>query len=162
MRNRITAAVAFLFVVAHAPQSEASELIGMVVPPFPAGILSDGGACIGKTDATLCTRGVIFLKTSSDRDFLIFSGSAEPSQGKMARWRVIDTLAFPKRPRGYELVFECRESGKPDPSIMAIVDSSSQKDWLPAHGWAYRVDDSTGRFVKLDPRKIDCAYVGEE
>lgn len=154
--------VASMFVLTHCPQANASELIGRVVPPFPVGISEGGGSCIGDDDATLCQRAFLILKTSAGRDFLIVSGSAEPPDGKKARWRIIDALAYPKYSRRYDFVSECRRSGTPDASIIAIVRVASWKNWLPAWRWAYRVENSTGKFVKLNPQNVDCANDGED
>lgn len=136
----------------------AAELLGTVIPPLPSGMFKGVGACIGKTDATLCERSIGILKNAEGKDFLIYAGSAEPRQGKEARWKVTDTLAFPTLPKGYELVFGvCRTSGNPDPSIVAVVRNHTSREWLRARDWAYRVDFDTSKFTKLEPDHIDCA-----
>lgn len=148
----------FIFLLFSASGSIASELTGITIPPLPFGIFESGGACVGRIGPTGCERNIGLLRTSAGRNFLIYTGSAEPSQGKKPRWRITDTLAFPEVPKGAEFVWsECRKSGTPDASILAIVRSSSKREWLRARDWAYRVDYDTGKFAKLDPKDIDCA-----
>jgi hypothetical protein len=156
--TRIIGAIVLASLALAASEADANELLGKVVPAFPYGIFEDGGTCTGDDGPDMCRRAVIILKTSDGRDFLIFSGSKESMMGKKPRWRVVDAIAFPAIPANRELVWtDCRKSGAPDASVIALVRSDPKREWLRARDWAYRVDDTTGKFVKLDPKDVDCA-----
>ena len=158
IKEAIGIVVALVWLLSSGQACDASELIGIVVPPLPYGIFEDGAWCMGRTELNPCERSISILKTSAGRDFLIYTASAEPMQGNKARWRITDTLAFPTVPNGAEFVGgECRKLGVGDASIVAIVRKDSKSEWLRAHDWAFRIEYDTGNFVRLDPKDIDCA-----
>jgi hypothetical protein len=75
---------------------------------------------------------------------------------KEARWTVSDVVAYPKVPKGHDLVWAtCRNDRVEDTSIVAVVRNSKQP-WLQAVGWAYRADEASGKFTKVDPKRVDC------
>jgi hypothetical protein len=39
--------------------------------------------------------------------------------------------------------------------VVAVVKDSKQT-WLRAAGWAYRVENASGKLTKLDPKHVDC------
>lgn len=158
MKTAVGVVGVLIFLLSSSLEGVAADLIGTTIPPLPDGIFEDGGVCIGRTQQTECERNIGILKTSAGKDFLIYTGSAASLRGEKPRWRVTDTAAFPIVPNGAEFVWgDCRISGTPDASIVAIVKSSPKGEWLRARDWAYRVDYDTGKFVPLEPKNVDCA-----
>jgi hypothetical protein len=70
---------------------------------------------------------------------------------------VTDVMPYPKVNKGHDLVWgSCRYDAVEDSSVVAVVRNSKQP-WLHAAGWAYRVEDTSGKFIKLDTMHVDCA-----
>jgi hypothetical protein len=137
--------------------TQAQELVGKVVPPFPGGMYEGGGACIGKDPQFSCQRGVNVLVSADGKKVGIFAASRAGRDSKGgALWTVSDVVAYPKVPKGHDLVWAtCRNDRVEDTSIVAVVRNSKQP-WLQAVGWAYRADEASGKFTKVDPKRVDC------
>jgi hypothetical protein len=71
-------------------------------------------------------------------------------------------MPYPKVNKGHDLVWGgCRYDGVEDESVVTVVRNSKQP-WLHAVGWAFRVDDTSGKFIKLDTRHVDCVNTALE
>jgi len=137
--------------------AQAADLVGTTVPPFPDGLDEQGGSCIGPTPERLCERGVGILIDAAGKQVGVYTGTeAGHRPDGRALWRVTDQLPYPKLGKGQDLIFaQCRHQGVDDGTVMAVV-RRSKLEWLPAVSWAYRVDGASGKFVKLDPKGVDC------
>jgi hypothetical protein len=69
---------------------------------------------------------------------------------------VTDLIPYPKVNKGYHLDWSsCRYDGVNDAAVVAVVKDSKQ-EWLRAAGWAYRLENASGKLIKLDPKHVDC------
>ena len=69
---------------------------------------------------------------------------------------VTDVIPYPKVNKGYHLDWSsCRYDGVEDTAVLAVVKDSKQT-WLRAAGWAYRVENASGKLIKLDTKHVDC------
>ena len=118
----------------------AADLVGRVMPPYPAGLDELGGSCV--------------------------SDSVEPARdGARAQWRITDALPYPTGRPGYYLQFgTCRVNGRDDARVAAIVrQHDTSTEWLKDIAWAGRLRLPDARFDILDTRTVDCineAYYG--
>lgn len=75
---------------------------------------------------------------------------------------VTDIIPYPKVDKGYHLDWSsCRYDGVEESAVVAVVKDSKQ-EFLRAAGWAYRVDDVSGKLIKLDPKHVDCYNTARE
>jgi hypothetical protein len=146
--------------IALAVPLHAENLVGSTVPPYPAGLSEREGACIGDKPGLPCEWGLSVLVNAAGQKIQIVAGSDAKGQGMQARWLVTDAIPYPKLGKGMNFVMAmCRSGSAGDNSILAVV-RDAKREFLPASGWAYRLDRTSGKFVKLDPKGIDCVNEG--
>jgi hypothetical protein len=138
--------------------AHAEELVGMRVPPLPDGIYEGGGACIGNGREDRCHRSVSVLISSKGKEIGVYAAVSDGRDERgSAFWIVTDVMPYPKVKKGHDLVWgSCRFDGVEDNSVVAVVRNSKQP-WLHAADWAFRVEDTSGKFIKLDTMRVDCA-----
>lgn len=148
-----------LAVLAGISVAYAEELVGKRVPPFPEGMYKGGGACIGNSSEDRCHRSVSVLMSSKGKRMGVYAAVSDGRDDRgFAFWIVTDVMPYPRVNKGHELVWgSCRYDGVEDNSVVAVVVLTSKRPWLYATGWAYRVEDTSGRFIKLDTMHVDCA-----
>ena len=138
-----------------------ASLIGRVIPPWPAGLHEGQGNCFNS--AHVCEAGLGVLNDQANVPKVIYAW-IRPDQkvSQLPAYRVTDTIRFPQL-HGSQLWERgvCRNGSTPDDTIMALVEPA-KTEWLSASEWAYRVDKSSGRFVRLDPRLVDCYDTAKE
>jgi hypothetical protein len=133
--------------------AHAEELVGKVVPPFPDGMYEGEGTCTGIGSQEPCRRSVAVLLSAEGKKVGVYAAASAERRGF---WIVSDLLPYPKVGKSRDLVLGvCRYDRVDDGSVVAVVRNSKQS-WLMADGWAYRVDDASGKFVKLDAKHVDC------
>jgi hypothetical protein len=143
--------------------ARAEDLVGKRVPPLPDGMYQGGGACIGNGPGDSCRRSVSVFMSSKGKRIGVYAAVSDGRDEKgFAFWIVTDVLPYPNVDKGHDLVWgSCRYDGVEDNSVVAVVRNSKQP-WLRAAGWAYRVEDTSGRFIKLDTMHVDCANTALE
>ena len=148
-------------VVALAMPLHAQGLVGSIVPPYPAGLSEQEGSCIGDKPDQPCEWGIGVLANAAGKKVQIYAASdAKPPEERNARWRVTDVLPYPTLGKGLDLaVAVCRSGGAEDSAILAVV-RNAKREFLQATGWVYRLDRTSGKFVKLSPNGIDCINAG--
>jgi hypothetical protein len=144
-------------------EPDTTELVGKRVPPLPDGMYGGGGACIGNRSEDRCHRSVSVLMSSKGKRIGVYAAVSDGRDEKgSAFWIVTDVMPYPKVDKGHDLAWgSCRYDSVEDNSVVAVVRNSKQP-WLRAVGWAYRVEDISGRFIKLDIMHVDCANTALE
>ena len=145
------------FFLALTCAAHADELVGKRVPPFPDGIYEQGGTCISAGTQDPCHRAVAVLMNAARKEMGVY---ASVSDGRDERGKafgiVTDVIPYPKVNKGYHLDWgSCRYDGVEDSAVLAVVKDSKQT-WLRAAGWAYRVENASGKLIKLDTKHVDC------
>lgn len=161
----------------------AGDLIGRIVPPYPAQLRDIGGSCMTLTAGYehICDYSVGVLADSapiagsapataanddaSDTTIrYVVAGRMAGRDGKQARWLITDAVPYPTAQAGYHLqVSSCRVAGRDDPQVIAVVRGDLEGELLTDVLWARRVDLPAGTFTTLDPKSVDCineAYLG--
>jgi hypothetical protein len=116
-----------------------------------------GGTCIASGTQDPCHRAVGVLMSAAGKEIRVY---ASVSDGRDARGKpfgiVTDVIPYPKMNKGYHLDWgSCRYDGVEDSAVVAVVKDSKQQR-LQAAGWAYRVENASGKLLKLDPKHVDC------
>lgn len=135
----------------------ADGLVGATIPPYPAGVVHEQGACIADCDFSI---GI--LEDASGAPQTLFGArlAGRDDAGK-AGWIVTDALPFPAMPEGYLLALTtCEADGKKDEAIVAAVRASEAQEWLDDVVWARRFDLDTGMFVEHASTGVRCLNEG--
>ena len=151
----------------------ATDLVGRVVPPYPAGLDELGGSCVSDSPdpARVCDYSVGVLAAPAGNaggepvPRFVVAGQFAGRDGARAQWRITDALPYPVAQPGYYLQFgTCRVDGRDDARVAAIVrQRDTATEWLKDVAWAGRLKLPEGRFDRLDARAVDClneAYYG--
>ena len=154
----------------------AGDLVGQIVPPYPAGLHDIGGSCMTLTPgyAHVCDYSVGVLADAANDDDIdqtltpvirwLVVGRMVGRDGAQARWLITDAVAYPKAEAGFHLQMgSCRLAGREDDRVIAVVRDDDAGELLTDVHWARRVELPVGKFTELDPRAVDClneAYLG--
>lgn len=137
----------------------AGELIGTTVPPFPRDLVSRGGACIASARRVerTCDYSISIVVDSKGKPRMLVGERFSHRTGpKNTFWIVTDVVEYPRVPDGYELaVATCRDKGKLDPSITAVV-RVEEEEWLKDVLWIRRFDMNLGRFIEIPSAGVEC------
>ena len=117
----------------------------------------EGGSCIGSGTQDPCHRAVAVLMNAAGKETGIFASVSDGRDERGKSFEIItDVIPYPKVNDGHHLDWgSCRYDGVEDGAVVAVVKHSKQP-WLRAVGWAYRVETVSGKFIKLDPKRVDC------
>jgi len=142
----------------------ADGIVGTTVPPYPAGLTNEQGACIAQTlggVASECDFSMGILEdTSSVPKSLFGARLAGRDETGRARWTVTDAVPYPALPEGYLLAMAtCEADGKKDETIVAVV-RATETEWLADVLWARRYDLNTEKFVEQPIRGLRCLNEG--
>lgn len=143
------------------------DVVGKLVPPYPAGLKSNTGSCVGSgmEPDELCARSIITLDDDEDRTLQFLAAKFVDRVGDEPRWRITDAVPHPALRRD-ELVAisTCQRDGVDDAGVLAIIDTgadgASGLDMLPAVRWALRLDRKTGKFLRIAPSRVRCYNEG--
>ncbi|NUO77994.1 MAG: hypothetical protein HOQ32_18525 [Lysobacter sp.] len=145
----------------------ATVWIGRVVPPYPDGLKSNTGSCVGSGSAPeqICARSIGTLDDAQDRSLKFYAGEFAGREGNEPRWKITDVIPYPKLKRGeYVSVATCQRDGVDDPGLIAIVDTAvenaAEQETFEARRWAMRLDRDTGKFVEVPPASVRCYNEG--
>ncbi|WP_147300647.1 hypothetical protein [Lysobacter silvisoli] len=145
----------------------ASVWIGRVVPPYPDGLKSNTGSCVGSGSAPeqICARSIGTLDDAQDRSIKLYAGEFAGREGNSPRWKITDVVPYPKLKRGeYLSVATCQRDGVEDAGLIAIVDTAvadaAAQETFQASRWAVRLDRDSGKFVEVPPASVRCYNEG--
>ncbi|UNK50823.1 hypothetical protein MNR01_07425 [Lysobacter sp. S4-A87] len=169
MRRSHLLAMSCITAVAIAASVQAAEpsLIGMVVPPWPDGLKSNTGSCVGSGSepGQVCARSIATLDDAEDRTLKLLASQFVDRLGDEPRWRITDAVPYPVLRRDELVVIAtCQRDGVDDAGLVAIVDTgtahAAELDMLPATRWAMRLDRATGKFIRVAPSRVRCYNEG--
>jgi hypothetical protein len=100
---------------------------------------------------------VTVLMSASGKQIGIYASVLDGRDEKGKSYQLVtDVIPYPNVNKGYHVHWStCRYDGIEDGAVIALVKDSKQ-DWLRAAGWAYRVEDISGKLIKLDAKQVDC------
>jgi hypothetical protein len=147
-----------VFFLALITAARTEELVGKRVPPFPDGMYEGGGSCIANGPQDPCHRGVGELTSAQGKKIAVLAFVSAGHDERGFAYRIVtDAIPYPKVNKGHHLDWgTCRYDGIDDDSVVAVVEESKQP-WLRAAGWAYRIENGSGKFIKVDTKHVDCA-----
>ncbi|MFC3814892.1 hypothetical protein [Lysobacter sp. GCM10012299] len=168
MSRFIAVAVAAAVVAASASASAAEPgLIGMIVPPYPDGLKSNTGSCVGSGSepGQVCARSIATLDDAEDRTLKLLAAEFVDRLGDEPRWRITDAVPYPLLRRDELVVIAtCQRDGIDDAGLIAIIDTgtahAAELEMLPATRWAMRLDRASGKFIRVAPGHVRCYNEG--
>jgi hypothetical protein len=145
--------------------AQAVELIGTQVPPYPAGLTSLNGSCIGELaqGEEVCAWSVATLNDASGTPIGIYAGrlTGRRSDGT-PRWLVTGQLPLPPIAEGYEIqMTTCRRDGIADALLVAVAQFTTDAEYSADVLWAARLEPTDGILVEVGTKGIDCLLLGE-
>ena len=148
-----------------APASGAAALVGLVVPPYPDGLVEIAGSCVpsGAGNDRLCDFGIAMLGDAAKgadaamARFVTAARHADPGADGKPRWQVVDAVEVPQLPPGYDLQLgACKLDGKDAPGLIAVVRHGAG-DTSTDLKWVRRFDTDAGKLVDVEAAKVSCA-----
>lgn len=137
------------------------DWIGRIVPPYPDGLASSIGACVGEGPSPddLCATSIATLEDADGRQlFLIGTRAAGHVDGKPL-WMITDVIAAPRLAAGESLaIAACERGGEPDAAVVAVVDTQGAAEMYETVRWAVRLEQ--GRFTTLPTSGLRCHNEG--
>jgi hypothetical protein len=141
------------------PTASATDFIGMTFPPYPDGMSSTHGACVGRSRglAHECDYSVGTLDGAEGEPIvLIGSRLTGHDDQQRAIWKVTHSLPYPQVPGGYSLaIATCQVNGKDDPTIVAVV-RDEEAEWLKTFVWVRRFDLDKEMFLEHPAEGVQC------
>ncbi|MFZ5723068.1 MAG: hypothetical protein ACOY33_05345 [Pseudomonadota bacterium] len=145
--------IAFLVTPSHA-----ADLVGSVVPPYPAGLDSRQGRCVpgGEGYEHVCDYGIGILEDAGGKKLMLLGQKSVPGPENPQRWLITDAVAYPAMAEDqYLAIGVCEIDGAPDEAVIAVagvVDAEFSDRIVQAR----RLDRATGKFIELPPAGIRC------
>lgn len=141
----------------------AEGLVGSTIPPYPAGLLHQQGACVAGSRgiANECDFSIGILEDSGSVPMTLFGARmAGRDDAGRARWTITDVVPYPALPDGYLLAMTtCETDGKMDETIVAVV-RATETEWLTDVLWARRYDLGMEKFVEQPSGGVRCLNEG--
>ncbi|NTV94482.1 MAG: hypothetical protein HGA75_03595 [Thiobacillus sp.] len=137
------------------------SLIGTVVPPYPHGVESKGGACISDPAAPerSCAFGIELMRENGSL-YLYLQKTAPQVEPNKPRWLILDRMPYPRTKPGEDVIFAmCELDGKPDQSLIAVV-RRDDTEWHTAITKAFRGNLVKERFERTSTAGIRCVNQG--
>lgn len=144
------------------------NLVGRMMPPYPAGLDELQGSCIpGGPDRTqICDHSIAVLghrpsdPTRQPVSRWIVSTRNLDRDARQPRWFVTDAVAAPKPRAGYELqIASCRIDRTEAPTVIAFV-RHREGEFSRDVRWAWQYDLAAGKLVPVDAKRVDCVNEG--
>ena len=145
------------------------ELVGKTMPPYPEGLREVGGICLADSNnsGAVCDYSIgLLADTSNDPDAAavmryVVAGRIEGRDGTIALWKITDALPYPAVARDYYWqAGSCRVDQVEDSKIIAVLRHDLEQEYSGDVAWARRLDLGSGKFVKVDPKRVDCINEG--
>ena len=142
----------------------AEDLVGSTIPPYPAGLVNEQGACVAGMlggVARECDFSIGILEDASSVPKTLFGARLAGRDDKgRARWTITDVVPYPILPEGYYLAMTtCESDGRKDETIVAVV-RGEDTEWLADVLWARRYDLDTQKFVDQPSSGVRCLNEG--
>jgi hypothetical protein len=140
------------------------SLVGSTVPPYPAGLAEERGACVAQAlgrVARECDFSIGVLEDPASGPKTLFGArlAGRDDAGK-ARWTITDAVSYPVLPNGYVLaIASCETDGRKDETVVAVV-RATETEWLADALWARRYDLGKEKFVDHPNRGVRCLNEG--
>lgn len=138
-----------------------TDLIGTIIPPYPAGHTQYGGCIykphdpVGKQE--ICPYAIGFLGTGPGGFTGIYAAKLDRREERKVFWKVTDVIPYPKVEPGWAFVYgTCRIRGKDDDSVLAVVRNTGGYAT-----WARKVDLPSGRFTSIALDAVECDGIDE-
>src|ERR1700741_1745297 len=95
----------------------ADDLGGSTIPPYPAGLVNEQGACVRECDFSL---GILEDASSVPKTLFGARLAGRDDKGR-ARWTITDVVPYPILPEGYYLAMtNCESGSRKDETILAV------------------------------------------
>jgi hypothetical protein len=134
----------------------ADDLVGSTIPPYPAGLVNEQGACVRECDFSI---GILEDASSVPKSLFGARLAGRDDKGR-ARWTITDVVPYPILPEGYYLAMTtCESDGRKDETIVAVV-RGEDTEWLADVLWARRYDLDTQKFVDQPSTGVRCLNEG--
>jgi hypothetical protein len=160
LRRVVLTSMAFL-----ALPAQAAELIGTEVPPYPAGLESLIGSCIGDPlqGEDVCAWSIGTLNDASGAAVGIYAGkSAGHASDGTPHWLVTGHLPLPTLAEGYQVqITTCRLDGVEDPQLVAVARFTTEAEYSSDVSWAARFERKGGTLREIGTKGVDCLLLGE-
>ncbi|MEO8365644.1 MAG: hypothetical protein ABI538_05490 [Pseudoxanthomonas sp.] len=150
-----------------------ADLVGKTMPPYPEGLREIGGACLSDSTGPehVCDYSIGLLAdastnsdTASDAEPVmryVTAGRMAGRDGTLALWKVTDAQVYPKVAKGFFWQSgTCRVGKVADAKVVAIVRQGPEQQYLTDVAWARRLDLESGKFIEVDPARVDCVNEG--
>lgn len=141
----------------------ADELVGAIVPPYPDGMASFGGSCIGAAAAgieRLCDHSIGIIGDADGEPGILYGARNAGYEGNNPTWQVTDAMAYPELEDGQMLVIGvCSVHGEEDASVFAVV-RITPTELFDDVLWARRYDFDSGKFIAQDADGVLCYNEG--
>lgn len=145
--------------VVAARQAPALPAIGTVVPPYPDGLTSLGGACVGPPGSTAeCAVGVGMLDPEGGGPpVALYAGLrvGEDAEGQPL-WTVTDIIALPTIPNDHFVNYSTCRTDLAGLHPVAVMRSGSGQITPETSSWTAALDLGSGRFVAIAPAAVTC------
>jgi hypothetical protein len=160
---------ALLLTLALPQTAGAVGLVGKTMPPYPEGLREVGGACLSDSTGTdhVCDYSIgLLADASADPDAeplmrYVTAGRLVGRDGPLALWKVTDAQAYPKVAKGFFWqAGTCRVDKIDDAKVIAVLRQGLEQEYLSDVAWARRLDLKSGKFVAVDPARVDCINEG--
>jgi hypothetical protein len=145
--------------------TQAAELIGTQVPPYPAGLNSLGGSCIGDPlqGEDVCAWSIGALGNAPGAAIAVYAArlTGRDSDGT-PRWLVTGHLSLPTLAEGYDVqIATCRLDGVADSQIVAVARFPTEAEYSSDVSWAAIFERKGGTLREIGTKGIDCLLLGE-
>jgi hypothetical protein len=141
--------------------SFAKDLVGTIVPPYPADFTRESSACIsGPSQPERICDFAIEVISMKDELRLLLEKSAPTIAPKKARWQILDWIPYPRTSSNERVVFAmCERNDNPDQTIIAVV-KHKDAEWYTDVVAAFIANLAKGRFEATDTTGIRCINEG--
>lgn len=146
--------------VVAARQAPALPAIGSIVPPYPDGLTSLGGACVGPPgSATECAVGIGTLGLEGGgAPVAIYAGrQAGDDAESRPLWTVTDVIRVPTIPDDRFLNYSTCRTERAGLHPVAVMRSGSGEITPESGAWTAALDRDSGRFVEIARAAVICA-----
>jgi len=145
--------------VVAARQAPALLAIGSIVPPYPDGLTSLGGACVGPAGSvTECAVGIGTLEPAAGGAPVGIYAGRQASDDETGRplWIVTDVIAVPTIPDDRFLNYSTCRTERAGLHPIAVMRSGSGEITPESGAWTAALDRDSGRFVEIAPAAVTC------
>lgn len=145
--------------VVAARQTPALPALGTIVPPYPDGLTSLGGACVGPPgSAEECAVGVGTLDPEGGgAPVALYAGrrGGEDAEGRPL-WTVTDVIALPVIPDDHFLNYATCRTERAGLHPVAVMRSGSGEITPERDAWSAALDRDSGHFVDIPSPEVTC------